>query len=402
MTGWPWMLVLDGLDEVTEPAIRKRLIARVTEFVNDAEANHCDMLVVLTTRPIGYTENIAPNHFERIELDDLELTEAVRYGDLATRVRLGNDLDRIERVRKRLRAAARGRSPAAPVADSPAGSDPHHHHRRSRPTRPGTATACSVPTTTPFSRLNATSQRDCTRFSKSTVIRSSSCTRLSALSCRYAANQGIAPTPPSPVRNFASSLGRFCTRLGSSPPAKTRRCWIRSSMPPPKARPDCAPRRRGYGFDVRSLQELMAGMYLSSGPFDDVLVRLRVAAASPFWRNTWPFAAGRLFSTPQRHQHEGVTGLVEKVDDHTPHRLGGMVPVGPRLALDVIDDGMAGSQPRFRDRLLHHGMRVLWEPGPPVVPAITRLLVRFANTGDDQRTVVADRLRDALGATPTS
>jgi hypothetical protein len=100
---WPWLLVLDGLDEVTEPAVRKRLIEQVTEFVNEAEADRCDVLVVLTTRPRGYTENIAPAQFERVDLDYLELAEAVRYGELTTRVRLGTDVDRIERVRTRLR-----------------------------------------------------------------------------------------------------------------------------------------------------------------------------------------------------------------------------------------------------------------------------------------------------------
>ncbi|GAA1011421.1 hypothetical protein Aple_059560 [Acrocarpospora pleiomorpha] len=55
MKRWPRFLVLDGLDEVTDPTARKR----VTELVTNAEADDCDLFVVLTTRPIGYTENIA-------------------------------------------------------------------------------------------------------------------------------------------------------------------------------------------------------------------------------------------------------------------------------------------------------------------------------------------------------
>jgi len=48
----------------------------------------------------------------------------------------------------------------------------------------------------------------------------------------------------------------------------------------------------GYGFDVRSLQELMAAMYVTTGPQDLVTARLRAVAPSPHWRNTWLFAAG--------------------------------------------------------------------------------------------------------------
>ena len=82
--------------------MRKRLIQRVAEFVNDAEAENCDVFVVLTTRPVGYTENIAPTQFERIDLDYVEPAEAVRYGTLATKVRLRGDVERIEKVVKQL------------------------------------------------------------------------------------------------------------------------------------------------------------------------------------------------------------------------------------------------------------------------------------------------------------
>ena len=106
MQQWPWFLVLDGLDEVTEPMVRKRLIRHITEFVSDAEADDCDLLVVVTTRPTGYMENIAPSLFERVDLSLLEVAQAVQYGALVTRVRLGTDLDKIERIETQLRRAA--------------------------------------------------------------------------------------------------------------------------------------------------------------------------------------------------------------------------------------------------------------------------------------------------------
>ncbi len=48
---WPWFVVLDGLDEVTEPRVRATVIERVVSFVNEAEGDNCDMFVLLTTRP---------------------------------------------------------------------------------------------------------------------------------------------------------------------------------------------------------------------------------------------------------------------------------------------------------------------------------------------------------------
>jgi len=400
MTRWPWLLVLDGLDEVTEPSIRKRLIERVTEFVNDAEASQCDMLVVLTTRPIGYTENIAPNHFERIDLDDLELAQAVRYGDLATSVRLHNDLDRIDRVRKRLRAAAKDealqhllRTPLQVliltiIIDGAGQLAPDRYSlfrtyydtvfKRERDKPAGLHKILQeygqqIQLLHELVGFELQVRSEAGDRSYATLTRD----ELRQLTWQVLHEAGFHPS------------GKDAALLDQIFDAATKRLVL------------IAPRGdEGYGFDVRSLQELMAGMHMTSGPLDEVLVRLRAAAASPFWRNTWLFAAGQLFSTPQRHQHAALIDLIETIDDNAHHRLATAVPVGPRLSLDVIDDGMARSHPRFRDLLLHSGMKVLWEPAPPDLPTITKRLVRFANTGDSQRTAVAERLRDALSGTP--
>jgi len=86
---------------------------------------------------------------------------------------------------------------------------------------------------------------------------------------------------------------------------------------------------KGLGFDVRSLQELMAARYLTTGTIEAVTERLRWAAANPHWRNTWVFAAGRYFAEPPDHQHETIVGLVESLDSDSAQRLGLICPVGP-------------------------------------------------------------------------
>ena len=103
---WPSFLILDGLDEVTEPSARKWVIERVVEFVTNAEGDDCDAFVVMTTRPMGYVEDIAPTQFERVDLDYLSTKQALRYGEMAARARLRTDVDRIDRVVRQLTAAA--------------------------------------------------------------------------------------------------------------------------------------------------------------------------------------------------------------------------------------------------------------------------------------------------------
>jgi hypothetical protein len=48
---WPWLLVLDGFDEVASPPVRDTLVERVQDLLVDVAANDADMLIVATTRP---------------------------------------------------------------------------------------------------------------------------------------------------------------------------------------------------------------------------------------------------------------------------------------------------------------------------------------------------------------
>ncbi len=402
MKQWPWFLVLDGLDEVTEPTVRKRLIQRVIEFVTTAEADDCDVLVVLTTRPVGYAENIAPTQFERIDLDYLEPPEAVGYGTLVTRVRLRNDLDRIEKVVRQLNKAAEDealrnllRTPLqvlimtiimgaagqfAPDRFSLFWGYYETVFKRERDKQSGFHWI--------LQEHGQQIQQLHARVGFELQVRSEAGDRsyatlsrqeLETLTWQVLHDAGFKPS------------GMDTELLAKILTAATHRLVL------------IVPRGDyGYGFDVRPLQELMAATYLTTAPLDVVTARLRRSAPNPHWRNTWIFAAGRLFSTPQDHEHRALVELVESIDDRASARLGGIVPVGPRLALDLVDDGMARSLPKWRNQLVCCGLRILQEPAPPDLLAAARVLVRFADTGDEQQKIVAEGLRDALDGSKTA
>lgn len=403
MRQWPWFLVLDGLDEVTEPAVRKRLIERVVEFVTNADALNCDVLVVLTTRPVGYAENIAPTQFERVDLDYLDPAEAVRYGTLATRVRLRNDLDRIEKIVGQLSNAAEDeslrnllRTPLQVliltiILGSAGQLAPDRYSlfwgyyetvfRRERDKQQIGLQRILREHGQQIQQLHEQVGFELQARSESGDRSYAALTRqeLEDLTWHILDDAGFKPSG-----NDADLLAKILD-------AATQRLVLIAPRP-----------SHGYGFDVRSLQELMAAKYLTTGPLDAVTARLRIAAPSPHWRNTWIFAAGSLFAIPQDHQHQALIELVETVDEHADERLGDIVPIGPRLALDLIDDGMTRSLPKWRNRLINQALRILNEPIPPDLPAVARVLIRFADTDDDQRRLIADGLRTALSGTTTT
>jgi hypothetical protein len=397
MRQWPWFLVLDGLDEVTEPLMRKRLINQITEFASDAEGDDCDVLIVVTTRPMGYVENIAPTQFDRIDLGRLSAAEAVAYGIRATKVRLKDDLEKVERIAADLRRAAENealrnlmQTPLQVlimtiIIEGAGRLSPDRYSlfwgyyetvfRRERSKQ------------IPFARLlqehgahildlhqrvafELQSRSEASEGANAAITPD----RLKAVAWNVLKDAGFQPSTAD-----ASLLERIVL-------AATHRLVL------------LAPHGdAGLGFDVRSLQELMAARYLSTGELDTVMTRLRIAAASPHWRNTWLFVAGQLFAEPRPHQHEKLVALVESVDDNAASRLGSVCPVGPSLALDLVDDGMARAQPRFLDRLLLRSFRLLSVADLPDPLAVARALVRAADISDRTRGMIADALRDALG-----
>jgi hypothetical protein len=399
MKQWPWLLVLDGLDEVTEPSIRKRLIERVTELVSNADGDDCDLLLVLTTRPVGYAENIAPDHFDRIDLDYLEPDEAVGYGKRALTVWLRNDTDRIATVSERLTQAA--------------GNDSLVGLLRT-PLQVLILTVILVSSGTPNpDRYNLFWKYYETVFNRER-------------SKRQVGFQRILQDHGPQIQQLHERVG-FELQVRSEAGARSLALLTRDELrriawqilDDAGYKPDtqhsgllrdvldAATKRLvllaphgddGYGFDVRSLQELMAAMHLTTGTPEAVFDRLSLAAASPHWRNTWLFAAGRLFAQPQEHQHQALVELVETADENACRRLGPICPVGPALALDIIDDGMARSLPKWRDRLMSHGLKIFEAPTPPEALGVARTLIRYADTGDDQRGLVVDALRTALGS----
>lgn len=398
---WPWVVIADGLDEVSDPAIRKRVLEHLTDFTEEAEADDLDLLMVVTTRPMGYTENIAPKQFDRVDLDYLTPETALAYGSLATRVRLGEDLDRVDRIVDRLQAAV---------------DDEAFHNLLRTPLQVLILTIIieAAGRLTPdrfglfrgyFDTVYRREQAKPTGYAQLLSEHGPAILELHErvgfeLQCRSEfATGGTATLSLEELHDIAYGVlldagyeqrGPGDRVLDQLVEASTHRLIL------------IAPKEDGLGFDVRSLQELLAGMHLTNGPIEHVLDRLSLTAAAPQWRNTWLFAAGRLFSEPQAHHHEALIAMLKAIDGDAAWRLGAIVPVGPRLALDVIDDGMCRSRPKWEASVLDLALQTLQEAPSTDVALIARVLVRHAQTSDGGRAAIADGLRSALGGTDAS
>lgn len=393
---WPSFIVLDGLDEVTEPSVRQTLVDNIEAFVADAESDDCDMLVVVTTRPTGYRDEMPPSLFERIDLADLTVDDALHYGRLVTGVRVPDDTERRDGIIALLESAAGDenlkhllRTPLQTlimsiIAESSGQFSPsrfklfwgYYQTIEQREQKKALAYGRLLREQAPqvldlHLRVGLLLQRQAeTAVGTDAVL---TFEELKGVAWQVLADAGYEPSTGD--RQLLEKVLAAATN--------------RLVLLVPQA-------GGGYGFDVRSLQELMAAYALTTGTLDDTLPNLRRIGASPHWRNTLLFALGRYFAEPQPHQKQKATDLVLTIDENAPERLGSVFPVGPNLAMEILDDAMV-SEPKYQRQLIAHAMKALAEPEGYDKHTYARMLMSVAATSESARAQIADGLRDALG-----
>lgn len=401
LQAWPSFIVLDGLDEVTEPSVRQTLIADIEAFVGDAESKDCDLLAVVTTRPTGYDDEMQPSMFERINLGDLTVDDALRYGRLVTRIRVPNDEARRNGIITLLEEAAKEealkhllRTPLQTLIMSIIAET----SRRFSPSRFALF----------WGYYKTIEQREQNKALGYSALLRDYAPQVLDLHLRVGlllqqraetATGSDAVLSPEDLRDVA---WRVLNDAGYEPSNADKGLLDQILSAATDRLVLLTPQSGGgYGYNVRSLQELMAGYALTTGTLDESIPRLRRIGASPHWRNTLLFAAGRYFSEPQPHQKDAITSLVLTLDDKTPNRLGAVFPIGPNVAIEIVEDGMA-SEPRYLHPLVIHALKALHKPEGFRPNVYTRTLMTAAATSDAVRGLIADGLREALGGTLVS
>jgi hypothetical protein len=151
------------------------------------------------------------------------------------------------------------------------------------------------------------------------------------------------------------------------------------------------------GFEVRSLQEFMAGRALVNAADDAVLERLTLTARPAHWRNTWLLAVGRIFSKAE-HLRPRVIALLREFDARDA--LSAVITPGPELAVDLLDDDVAARSPQYRRQLTQHALEIL--PLPFSSPEILARVLYDLGTDATLRPLITAALDQALVGDPAT
>jgi hypothetical protein len=397
---WPWLLILDGLDEVTSPEVRRRVLDEIESFVEEADQVDADLLIVVTTRPTGYTERIAPGHFIQFDLRYFDGESAVEYGRLVTSRRLADDLDRrdlvLERFEKQATEPPMIRLMRTPlqvlimtfILERLGNLPPDRYQLFWRYYE------------TVYDRESAKN----TTLASLLIQHRSSITDLHeavGIALQVRAETSTDASALLPMHELRSLAEARMLDLGHEHGTATSRLADQIVTASTQRLVLLVPAEHNtVTFEVRSLEELMAARALSNGTDDEVRRRLHLAAPSPHWRNTWVFTAGRLCSEGPDHRRDLIAEVVETVDKR-PDWPAWLCPVGPGLAADLLDDGITATTPKWQRRLLDVALRSLSEAYPQDPRGLARGLTAAAAMGNNLM-YIRGALKTALAGTPRS
>ncbi|GAB88167.1 NACHT domain-containing protein [Gordonia rhizosphera] len=395
IAAWPTLLIFDGFDEVTMPQLRHRVVDEISSLLEWADTVDADLLMIITTRRTGYTEQILPEHFDQIDLADFTTAEAIQYARHITAQRLNDDAAHRTHVLARFDDAV---------------TNPAIERLLKTPLQVLILTIIlggsgALPTTryllfwtyfeTVFKREanKNTTNRAFFRDRKAAIIELHQIVG-GILQTRCETTEEVVAKMP---RNELSQLaGQYMRDAGhddtdvASFAAKifdvaTQRLVLLT-----------ADEDDTVSFDVRSLQELMAGCRMIDGDDNEIRANLEAAALSPHWRNAWLFAAGKL-ATDGRHRREMLIDIVEHCDD-TPSWPAWLCPAGPELAAYLLEDGLVADRPNDQTRLIDVALRSLDGPLPREPQTLANALEITAS----RRQLDSQRIRNAIAKAQAS
>ncbi|WP_158530020.1 hypothetical protein [uncultured Delftia sp.] len=114
-----------------------------------------------------------------------------------------------------------------------------------------------------------------------------------------------------------------------------------------------------FGFEIRSLQEFMAAWALTSGRDAEVEARLAQVAKAPMFKNVTLFSASRLFSEGSPLRDILADGICAQFDTDVEDVAASTARSGGILALDMLEEGVALSQPKRARALMVRSASVL-------------------------------------------
>jgi len=364
LENYPWLLILDGLDEVPASSNRSQVMQAIRDFWVDVQNCRADILVIATSRPQGYNEEFSPELYQHIELTPLTTQQALHYGKRLATVRYNNP-ERRKKVIRHLQQAVQTTSTMRLMGTplqitimtalvDQSGQPPQDRWRLFK------------------EYYNVIYRREMGRDTLLATILRRYQTEIDTIHHQVGLFLQL-EAEQSGQTDTTMSMDQFreliATRLAEDEydegydvvfieqriaEAATHRLVFL-----------VAPKEGQVGFEIRSLQEFMAAEALMDGP--DLMIEEHLTKIAPLaqWRNVFLFAAGKCF-IERRHLRNTICVICETLNegegtaDELNASIDQVILPGSQLALDLLED--QSLQPKYRKFLARVALQLLDVP----------------------------------------
>jgi hypothetical protein len=370
---YPWLLVLDGLDEVPASSNRKQVTDAIRDFVSiEAHDRDADLLILATTRPQGYSNEFDATLYRHLTLAPLQPVEALHYGTRLAEARHPGLRTRIEDLTSALRRATSNPATAR-LMESPlqvtimlslieGGGEPPEQrwklfrdyydviYRREK--ERGTSYSEILRRYEPD--MHWLHHRVGWLLQRRNASAGQTASRLTHGELEELVNQRLLKRGHNEDEPRAALVKEI--RL-----AATERLVLLVGNT-----------ENEIGFEIRSLQEFMAAEHCFDGGEDCARKTLHTIAAYPYWLNVFLFIAGRIFFEKES-LIDSVISVCEQLNEPLTDPALGASHAGSRLALALLHDGVTRNQPENTRVLARCAARALEGDDLSVVPIMSSL-----------------------------
>lgn len=353
LRAYPWIIVLDGLDEVPASSNRGAVLEAVQNFWNEATSCNADLLVVATSRPQGYNQDF--KYYQHHYLVPLSIPRAMHYARRLVEIRYGQDQDRKVKILTRLKDASENNATSR-LMHSPlqvtimtalvdkVGKPPQERWNLFKGYY-GVIYDREVERDIPAAIILRDHQTDVNAIhNRVGLLLQVECERPGETDARLSKSQFATVVETRLVEQGFEGAALYKLKQDIIEAAMDRLVFLVELQ------------EDEVGFEIRSLQEFMAADALTEGNDEIVITRLRKIAPVSNWRNVFLFAAGKCFIEREylRDSIQAICSELNEEDEITHATL-----AGSQLALDLLEDGLALRIPKYAKVLCRSSLSLM-------------------------------------------
>jgi hypothetical protein len=397
LRGYPWLLVLDGLDEVPASSNRQQVMQCIRDFISvEAHSLDADLLVLATTRPQGYSDEFSPSIYWHLALAPLNSAQSLRYGSRLAIARHPGQPTRVEELKGALARATKNDATVR-LMQSPlqvtimlalieGGGEPPEQRWKLFRDYYDVIYRREKERGTSFSSILGAYEPDIhwVHHRAGWLLQQR--------------NAAIGRTDARLTHtNFEELVDERLRNVGHVDPS-ARRALVKQIR---LAATDRLVFLVGntedeIGFEIRSLQEFMASEHIFDGGESCVQETIHAIAPFSYWRNVLLFAAGRIFFERQV-LIDSVVAVCVQMNDSPFDDSQRIVLPGSRFALALLRDGAARNHPGWTRALARIASRLLHAQDPGAAETLAEVYSGHAEE------ILRDELdRNLFGASPHS